>query len=155
MHAKPARRFRYIAPALFIDALDMLPADAVCAHRVLWRCRHALAGVPQRRGDAVRVGRFRQVIQRPCLHSGNRRGDIAKAGQHDNLAFGTFGAELGYEAEAASVLELHVEDGIGRCRLANAIYAFGDGTCVRHLEAARFHCAPEPGTQRRVIVQYK
>ena len=94
VHAKPARRFRYIAPALFVNALDMLPANAVGAHRVLWWCRHAVTGVPQRRGDAVLVGRFRQVIQRPCLHSGNRRGDIAKAGQHDNLAFGTFGAEL-------------------------------------------------------------
>ena len=94
VHLQAPRRLGHVPITLFIDALDMLPADAVSAHRVLWRCRHALAGVPQRRGDAVLVGRFRQVIQRPCLHSGNRRGDIAKAGQHDNLAFGTFGAEL-------------------------------------------------------------
>jgi hypothetical protein len=37
MHAQPARGFRDIAVALFIDALDMLPAHAIGRHRVFGR----------------------------------------------------------------------------------------------------------------------
>ena len=42
VHAQTAGSFRDIPPALLVDALNMLPSDAVCAHRVLWRWWHTV-----------------------------------------------------------------------------------------------------------------
>ncbi len=111
--------------------------------------------MPKRCGDAVRIGRFRQIVQRARLYSGNCGGDVAEAGQHHDFAFRPFGAELGDKAQAAAIFEFHVQDGIGRRRFADTINALGHRTGVCHLEATRFHSPPKPVTERSIVIKYQ
>ena len=37
MHVEAARSFRHVAPARFVDVLDMLPAHTIRRHRMLRR----------------------------------------------------------------------------------------------------------------------
>ena len=75
MHGKASRCFRDIAFAHFIDALNVLPPDAIRRHRIFGWGRHGFAFLQQRIGHIIGIGRFRQIVDGTDLdgsHGGGR-----------------------------------------------------------------------------------
>src|SRR5437763_2738701 len=88
VHVEPPRGFRDLAVAHFIDALDVLPADAIGRHRMVRPLGFIGAGRQQCCDDVVGVGGLRQIIHRAHFHRGDGGSDVAVAGQHDGARVG-------------------------------------------------------------------
>ena len=73
--------------AVKLGAVDYLskPSDADDIYAALTRTGHQRPVLRQQCGlDRVGIGRLRQVVDRTRLHRGDRGGDVAVAGQHDD-----------------------------------------------------------------------
>src|SRR3569833_2154643 len=68
MHVEAARGLGDVAITQLIDALDVLPADAIGRHRILGRGRLALASREQRVDHIVGVGGFAEIVDGAELH---------------------------------------------------------------------------------------
>ena len=62
MHAQAARGLRDIVVAQLVDALDMLPADAISRHRVFRRRRQIAPTGQQRGSDIVGIRGFGEIV---------------------------------------------------------------------------------------------
>ena len=86
MHAETPRGFGYIVIAQFIDALDMLPANAIGRHRVFWRFGSSAFAREKRLFDVIGVGGLGEIIKRAGFDRRHCGRDIAIAGQHHDAA---------------------------------------------------------------------
>src|SRR5262245_26886183 len=62
MHVQPPRRFADIVPTQLIDALDMLPANAIRAHGIIRRLGAIVRRREQRLDDVFGIGGLGQII---------------------------------------------------------------------------------------------
>ena len=137
-----ARRRAGCAPSARDRRSSGPAAAAACRHRCGAGLRRCCRGLPVSEGSRERRPSQPRPLSRYC-----------RSGQHHNTAFGAFGTKFRYEAEAASVLELHVENGERRRCFTDNIDAFGHRPRIHHLETAHFHGPPQARSQRRVVVE--
>lgn len=106
-------------------------------------------------GYVVGVGGFGEVVHRPGLHRLNRRGDVAVAGEHDDLRVGPRLAHRLDHLQARAVLQPHVQHREGRRvnlhRGDRLLHAADQGG----FEPTLFQRATEPGSKGRVVVEHK
>ena len=89
MHVEAARSFRHVAPARFVDVLDMLPAHTIRRHGMLRRLGLAALRREQSGNDVVRIRRFDEIIEGAEFHCADSSRDIAVARQNDSACIGS------------------------------------------------------------------
>ncbi|CCC96996.1 protein of unknown function [Azospirillum baldaniorum] len=152
VHLQPAGGFGDVAVALLEHALDVLPPHAVGGHRVFRRGGQRAAVGQQGGFHGVGVRRLRQIVHRAGLHRGDRRGDVAVAGQHDDAGVGAGVAQGLDHVQAAAVGQPQVDHREGRRRFLGHVDAELHAVHGDHVETALFHGAREAGSERRVVV---
>ena len=144
MHVEPARRFRNIPAAQFIDALNVLPPHAVCRHRIFRRLDLLVVERKQRRDHVVGIDRLGEIVDGAELNGVHGGRDVTVAGEDDGAGLGTALFHGGNNIQPVAVAKPHVDHRESRGRLVHLQQAFGDQLGRRDDEAPRFHRAREP-----------
>ena len=152
MHVEPARGFRDIAAAQFVDALDVLPAHAVGRHRIFRRLDLGVVLRQQRGDDVIGVDRLGEIIDGAELHRVHRGGDVAVAGEDDAARFGAAALQRGDDVEPVAVAEPHVDHGKGRRGALDLQQPVGDEFAVVTAKPRLFQRLGEPLQKRAVVL---
>ena len=143
--------------AEFVDALDVLPAHAVGAHRIVGRRRGGLAhgGGEQGADHVVGVRGLGEVVDGAGLHRSHGGRDVAVASEHHHADVRPGLAQGLDDRKARAVLEAHVEDGEGGGGLGDRGLGRLDTIGLADLEPARLQSPAEADPKRGVVVQQK
>ena len=152
VHVEPARGFRNVAAAQFIDALDVFPAHAVRRHRIFRRPNLLMVDRQERGRDVVGIDRLGEKVHRAELHRIHGGGDIAVAGENDGARFRAPFLDGRDDVEPMAVAEPHIDDREGGgCRL-DPHKALGNRLGRGYREAAALHRARKALQEGFVIV---
>jgi hypothetical protein len=89
VHVEAARGFRDVPIAQFVNALDMLPADAVGRHWIFRRLDLSAVEREQGRGNIIGVDRLGEIVNGAELYRVHRGSDVALARENDGARFRT------------------------------------------------------------------
>ena len=152
MHIEAAGRFRNIAVAQLVNALDVLPPHAVGRHWSFGRRRFGPATGKERGLDGVRIGRLGQVVHGTGLHGRDRGCDVPITREHDDTHIIAQVSQDGHDVKPVAVIEAHVEDGIGRRMIRRQSDRLRDGGRRADRKTPLLHRPPKAVQERQIVI---
>src|SRR5579863_3529450 len=152
VHRELARGFRDIAIAGLVDALNMLPADAIGGHRMLGALRTIAAGRHQRGENLVGVDRLGEIVESAELDRRDGGCDRAVARQYDGARVRPRRLEFAHDVEAAAVAKAKVDDRKGRRVIGDRRETFADAARKNRRKPPALHRSRQPRGERLIVI---